>query len=94
MIRATLLRHDRQDILTRSGRQDILTNCSTPGGDRDGEAFGAADRLKQAVSALFGNAQQAGAIRDDVELPEVYALLAGASRADRLNNAAAGSGML
>ena len=51
------------------------------GGDRDGDAARASQRLHRAVSALFRNAQQAGAIRADVELPEVYALLVGASRA-------------
>jgi AcrR family transcriptional regulator len=51
------------------------------GGDRDGDAARASDRLRQAVGALFRSAQQAGAVRDDVELPEVYALLVGASRA-------------
>jgi AcrR family transcriptional regulator len=51
------------------------------GGDRDGDAARASDRLRQAIGALFRNAQQAGAVRDDVKLPEVYALLVGASRA-------------
>jgi AcrR family transcriptional regulator len=51
------------------------------GGDRDGDAARASERLHRAVGALFRNAQQAGAIRADVELPEVYALLVGASRA-------------
>jgi AcrR family transcriptional regulator len=51
------------------------------GGDRHGDAARAADELRRAVGAVFRNAQQAGAVRDDVELPEVYALLVGASRA-------------
>jgi AcrR family transcriptional regulator len=51
------------------------------GGDRHGDAARAADGLRRAVGALFRNAQQAGAVRDDVGLPEVYALLVGASRA-------------
>jgi AcrR family transcriptional regulator len=51
------------------------------GGDRDGDAARASDGLRRAVGALFHNAQQAGAVRGDVELPEVYALLVGASRA-------------
>jgi hypothetical protein len=33
------------------------------------------------VGALLERAQRAGAVRDDVELPEVYALLIGTSRA-------------
>jgi AcrR family transcriptional regulator len=52
------------------------------GGDHDGEAVRASDRLRQAVGALLQRAQRAGAVRDDVELPEVYALLVGTSRAD------------
>jgi len=50
------------------------------GGD-GGEAARASDGLRQAVGVLLRRAQQAGAVRDDVELPEVYALLVGASRA-------------
>ena len=41
----------------------------------------AADELKQAVGVLLRRAQAAGAVRADVELPELYALLAGMSRA-------------
>ena len=51
------------------------------GGDRYGEAARAAERLRQAVGALLRDAQQAGAVRDDVGVPEVYALLVGAARA-------------
>jgi AcrR family transcriptional regulator len=51
------------------------------GGSRDGEAGRASDRLTQAVGALLGRAQQAGAVRGDAELPEVYALLVGVAQA-------------
>jgi AcrR family transcriptional regulator len=51
------------------------------GGDRDGAAALASAELRQSVGALLRRAQQAGAIRGDVELPEVYALLAGVSQA-------------
>jgi len=51
------------------------------GGDFDGEAARASDGLRQAVGALLLRAQRAGSVRHDVELPEVYALLAGISRA-------------
>jgi AcrR family transcriptional regulator len=51
------------------------------GGDSDGDAAQASNGLRRAVGALLQHAQQAGAIRDDVELPEVYALLVGTSRA-------------
>jgi len=51
------------------------------GGDGGGEAAQASDELRRAFGSLLRRAQQAGVIRDDVELPEVYALLAGVSRA-------------
>jgi AcrR family transcriptional regulator len=51
------------------------------GGDSDGGATRAAAGLRGAVGALLQRAQQAGAVRDDVELPEVYALLVATSRA-------------
>ncbi len=51
------------------------------GGDGGGEAAQASTELRQAFGALLQRAQQAGVIRDDVELPEVYALLVGVSRA-------------
>jgi AcrR family transcriptional regulator len=50
------------------------------GGD-DGEAKRASNRLRQVVGTLLERAQRAGAVRADVELPEVYALLVGTSRA-------------
>lgn len=51
------------------------------GGDEEGEAEQAANGLRRAIGALLRRAQEAGAIRSDVELPEVYALLVGTSRA-------------
>jgi len=51
------------------------------GGDGDGEAAQASNDLRRAFGALLQRAQQAGVIRDDAELPEVYALLVGVSRA-------------
>jgi AcrR family transcriptional regulator len=51
------------------------------GGDSDGDAAQASDGLRRAVGALLQHAQQAGAVRGDAELPEVYALLVGTSRA-------------
>ena len=50
-------------------------------GNRDGAAARASDGLRQAVGALLQQAQRAGSVRDDVRLPEVYALLVGISRA-------------
>ncbi|MDH6221367.1 TetR/AcrR family transcriptional regulator [Streptomyces pseudovenezuelae] len=51
------------------------------GGDNSGDAAQASDGLRRAVGALLQQAQRAGAVRDDVELPEVYALLVATSRA-------------
>lgn len=51
------------------------------GGDGDGDAGQASDGLRRAVGALLVQAQQAGAVRADVELPEVYALLVATSQA-------------
>jgi AcrR family transcriptional regulator len=59
----------------------ITESLLDAGGSRDGDAARASERLRRAVGALFQKAQQAGVVRDDVELPEVYALLVGASRA-------------
>lgn len=47
----------------------------------DGDAAAASNGLRRAVAALLQRAQRAGAVRDDVELPEVYALLVATSRA-------------
>jgi AcrR family transcriptional regulator len=41
----------------------------------------AGQALLEALGVLLGRAQQAGAVRGDVEAPEVYALLVGVSRA-------------
>jgi AcrR family transcriptional regulator len=50
-------------------------------GDTDGDAAQASLALRRAFGALLRRAQQAGAVRDDAELPEVYALLVATSRA-------------
>jgi len=54
---------------------------SEAGGAADSRAADASQALRRAVGELLDRAQQAGAVRDDVELPEVYALLVGTSRA-------------
>jgi AcrR family transcriptional regulator len=51
------------------------------GGDGGGEAAQASSELRRAFGALLQRAQQAGVIRGDAGLPEVYALLVGVSRA-------------
>jgi hypothetical protein len=41
----------------------------------------ASNDLRWAVGVLLRRAQKAGAVRDDIDLPELYALLIGTSRA-------------
>jgi AcrR family transcriptional regulator len=65
-------RHLVADAATKIAIGEALLDA---GGDRDGEAARASQGLRRAVGALLQQAQQAGAVRGDVELPEVYALL-------------------
>lgn len=65
------------DAATKIAIGDALLDA---GGDRESVSE-AAQGLRRAVGALLDRAQRAGAVRDDVELPEVYALLVGTSRA-------------
>ncbi|MFC6020042.1 TetR/AcrR family transcriptional regulator [Plantactinospora solaniradicis] len=71
-------RHLVADAVTKIAITEALLDA---GGDSDGEATQASNELRRAVGALLQHAQQAGAVRDDVELPEVYALLVATSRA-------------
>jgi AcrR family transcriptional regulator len=71
-------RHLVADATTKIAIAEALLEA---GGDSDGEAAQASHRLRRAVGALLQQAQQAGAVRDDVELPEVYTLLVAMSRA-------------
>jgi AcrR family transcriptional regulator len=70
-------RHLVADAATKIAIAGALLDA---GGDRDGEAVQASDRLRRAVGTLLQRAQQAGAVRHDAELPEVYALLVATSR--------------
>ncbi|MGK5741591.1 TetR/AcrR family transcriptional regulator [Micromonospora sp. URMC 103] len=70
-------RHLVADAATKIAIGEALLDA---GGDRDGEAAHASMGLRRAVGALLQRAQRAGAVRDDVELPEVYALLVATSR--------------
>jgi AcrR family transcriptional regulator len=74
----TFFRHLVADAATKIAIGEALLDA---GGDGDGEAFQASNGLRRAVGALLERAQRAGAVREDVELPEVYALLVGMSRA-------------
>jgi AcrR family transcriptional regulator len=51
------------------------------GDDAAGAPARAGQELRQAFGGLLERAQAAGAVRDDVALPEVYALMVGVSRA-------------
>ena len=56
------------------------------GGNDDGEAAQASAGLRRAFDALLQRAKQAGVVRGDAELPEVYTLLVGVSRAAALEH--------
>jgi len=71
-------RHLVADAATKIAIGEALYDA---GGDHDGEAAQASTRLRRAIGALLQRAQQAGAVRGDVELPEVYTLLVALSRA-------------
>jgi AcrR family transcriptional regulator len=71
-------RHLVADAATKLAIGEALLQA---GGDSDGEATQASNGLRRAVGDLLRRAQQAGAVRDDAELPEVYALLVAVSRA-------------
>ncbi|WP_211240703.1 TetR/AcrR family transcriptional regulator [Hamadaea tsunoensis] len=59
----------------------IAEALAEAGGALDGPAAVASRELHDTVGVLLAQAQAAGAVRTDVDLPEVYALLIGASRA-------------
>jgi AcrR family transcriptional regulator len=70
------------DAATKIAIGEALHDLTGAGdGDSDGGAARASLGLRRAFAALLRRAQQAGAVRDDVELPEVYALLVAASQA-------------
>ena len=68
-------------IADAAGKIAIAEALADAGGDAPGRAAQASDELKRAVGVLLGRAQEAGAVRKDIGLPELYALLIGASRA-------------
>ncbi len=71
-------------VADASGKIAIAEALADAGGDAPGSAARASDELEQAVGVLLERAQAAGAVRKDIGLPEVYALLIGASRAAAL----------
>ncbi|MGW3210032.1 SbtR family transcriptional regulator [Streptomyces sp. NPDC001135] len=73
-----MFRHPVADAETRTAIGEALLEA---GGAGDSEVAEASHAPRRAVAELLQGAQQAGAVRDDVELPEVYVPLVGASRA-------------
>ena len=67
-------------VADATGKIAITEALLEAGGD-GGDAAQASDGLRRAVGSLLQHAQRAGAVRHDVELPEVYALLVATSRA-------------
>ncbi|MEU1180905.1 TetR/AcrR family transcriptional regulator [Streptomyces sp. NPDC005820] len=68
-------------VADATGKIAITEALLEAGGDSGGDAAQASDGLRRAVGGLLQRAQRAGAVRDDVQLPEVYALLVATSRA-------------
>jgi AcrR family transcriptional regulator len=71
-------------VADAAGKIAIAEALADAGGDDPGSVLRASGELERAIGALLGRAQEAGAVRKDVGLPEVYALLIGASRAAAL----------
>lgn len=71
-------------VADAAGKIAIAEALADAGGDAPGSAVRASGELERAVGVLLERAQEAGAVRADIGLPEVYALLIGASRAAAL----------
>ena len=71
-------------VADAAGKIAIAEALADAGGDAPGSALRASDELERAVGVLLERAQEAGAVRRDIGLPQVYALLIGASRAAAL----------
>ncbi|NUW41472.1 TetR/AcrR family transcriptional regulator [Nonomuraea rhodomycinica] len=70
----------RHLVADAAGKIAIGEALLEAGGD-GGDAAQASAGLRRAVGVLLRHAQRAGAVRADVDLPEVYALLVATSRA-------------
>jgi AcrR family transcriptional regulator len=80
------------DLGAVAGRNLVLT--SALGGDLGPELNQAAIRLSTALDRLLGAAQQAGAVRPDLDVEELHAILTGALTIEqRLSSARAGLGL-
>jgi AcrR family transcriptional regulator len=70
------------EVVDGAGRKlTIVEALADAGDDGSGAPAQAGAELRLAFGELLGRAQEAGAIRRDAALPEVYALMIGASRA-------------
>jgi AcrR family transcriptional regulator len=68
-------------VADAAGKLAIANALVDAGGDNDPDVIDASHQLQTAVGALLSRAQEAGAVRTEAALPEVYALLVGTSRA-------------
>jgi len=71
-------------VADASGKIAIAEALADAGGDAPGSAERASGELERALGVVLERAQEAGAVRKDIGLPEVYALLIGSSRAAAL----------
>jgi AcrR family transcriptional regulator len=70
--------HVVEDAAAKLAIGDALLRA---GSENSRDVDRASTALRRTVGTLLERAQRAGAVRDDVELPELYTLLVGASRA-------------
>jgi AcrR family transcriptional regulator len=75
------LRQMFTDMVDDAPSKIAIAEALAEAGDEGAEAEQASQKLRQAVGVLLARAQAAGAVRADVQLPELYALLIGMSRA-------------
>jgi AcrR family transcriptional regulator len=68
-------------VANASGKLAIVEAFTDAGGDFGGRAVQGGQALREAVGVLLRRAQEAGAVREDARLDEVYTLLVGVSRA-------------
>jgi AcrR family transcriptional regulator len=69
------------DAATKIAISEALVDTGAIAHGDGGPAEVAAHALRRAFGVLLARAQEAGRVRDDIELPELYALLVGVSRA-------------
>ncbi|GAA2778066.1 TetR/AcrR family transcriptional regulator [Crossiella cryophila] len=70
-----------RQVVADAATKILIGEALLDAGGTGGGAAAASDGLRQAVGTLLRHAQQGGAVRADMALPEVYALLVGTARA-------------